>query len=91
METQNIGTQCDFAQNVLTNETYREVEKIISVPTEVYKEMIKEVEVRIVNDRVKVTSVPFTKKIEREVINLTTKFVDKPVIEKKLRENHKPF
>ena len=63
METTTLGTQCDFAQNVLTNETYREVEKIIKVPTEVYKEMIKEKEVLIVNERVKVTNVPMTKNI----------------------------
>ena len=30
-----------------------------------------------------------TKKIEREVINITNKFVDRPVIEKRIRENHK--
>ena len=54
----------------MINETYKEVEKIIKVPTEVYKEMTKEQEVPIMNERVKVTNVPMKKKIEREVLRL---------------------
>jgi hypothetical protein len=70
IETKTQETQCDFEPEVFTEETFKEVEKVIKVPVEVIKTNVTDVSVDVQSEVLEIVENKTTKTVEREVIKV---------------------